>query len=318
MLTEIENSRHSSAGQDKKGCGDVPVCSGGDGCGIGQDFRELGPSRIADSYARLRLVRPEAERRMVESMRRYGQLTPVVVLADKADAYELVDGFKRLKAARDLGLGSVTARVIQASPRVAKASMIQLNRTGGFITDLEEAMVCRSLHREDGLNQVEIATLLGRDKSWVSRRISLIERLCDQVLYHIRLGLVPMTTGRELARLPRGNQPEVIEAILKHRLGSRESGKLISLFLERPRWEREGILRSPWEALEATRAYSGRGSKQLGSAASRIYDRLCVLNKTLDKGLLEDPVFTQQESRHLLSAVVQAQTLLTELRNRIE
>ena len=43
-------------------------------------------------------------------------------------------------------------------------------------------------------------------KAWVSRRISLIERLCEEVIEHIRLGLCSASIGRELARLPRGNQ----------------------------------------------------------------------------------------------------------------
>jgi len=67
-------------------------------------------------------------------------------------------------------------------------------------------MILQSLHRDDGLSQIEIATLLGRDKSWVSRRISLIERLADEVRRHLELGLISASVGRELARLPRGNQ----------------------------------------------------------------------------------------------------------------
>ena len=37
-----------------------------------------------------------------------------------------------------------------------------------------------ALVREDGLSQVEVAGLLGRHKSWVHRRLALLERLCDE------------------------------------------------------------------------------------------------------------------------------------------
>jgi ParB-like chromosome segregation protein Spo0J len=115
---------------------------------------------------------------------------------------------------------------------------------------MEEALVIQSLHREDGLTQMEIAVLVGRDKSWVSRRISLIERLSEEVQEDIRLGLISVITGRELTKLPRGNQKDAADAILKRRYTTREAGKLIGSLLSRPRWEYSAILASPWEVVE--------------------------------------------------------------------
>ena len=125
--------------------------------------------------------------------------------------YELVDGFKRLRACRHIGKETLKARILDATERVSKAAIIQLNR-GRSISELEEAMVLSSLYREDGLTQMEIAVFLGRHKSWVSRRISLIERLHEEVRQDIRLGLLPASMGRELAKLPRGNQKEAADA----------------------------------------------------------------------------------------------------------
>jgi hypothetical protein len=116
---------------------------------------------------------------------------------------------------------------------------------------MEEALVVQSLHREDGLTQMEIAILIGRDKSWVSRRISLIERLSEDVQEDIRLGLISVITGRELAKLPRGNQKEAAEAIFKRRYTTREATKLIGYLLSRPRWEYSAILTRPWEVVES-------------------------------------------------------------------
>src|SRR4030042_986974 len=115
---------------------------------------------------------------------------------------------------------------------------------------MEEALVVQSLYREDGLTQVEIATLLGRDKSWVSRRISLIERLSEEVQEDLRLGLISVITGRDLAKLPRGNQKEAVDALLKRRYTTREAAKLIGYLLSRPRWEYSAILSRPWEVVE--------------------------------------------------------------------
>lgn len=53
------------------------------------------------------------------------------------------------------------------------------------IADIESAMVMRSLHREDHLSQVQIAVLLNRHKSFVCRRLKLVEKLSDEVLEHL-------------------------------------------------------------------------------------------------------------------------------------
>ena len=61
----------------------------------------------------------------------------------------------------------------------------------------------------------------------MSRRISLIEGLSEEVQEDIRLGLISVITGRELTKLPRGNQKSAAEAIFKRRYTTREPAKLI-------------------------------------------------------------------------------------------
>lgn len=212
-------------------------------------IEEIGVSEIGERYGTLRIVSPRADAAMVKSIRKYGQMTPVVCVK-REDGYELIDGFKRLRACRRLDKAALRVKTIEVSARVCKAVMIQLNQSGRSINEMEEAMVLRSLHREDGLTQTEIAVLLGRDKSWVSRRISLIERLSEEVQEDLRLGLISVITGRELAKLPRGNQKEAADAILKRRYSTREAAKLIGYLLSRPRWESSAILASPWEIVE--------------------------------------------------------------------
>jgi ParB/RepB/Spo0J family partition protein len=212
-------------------------------------FEELPISDIGQRYGAFRIVTPRADAVMVKSIQKYGQISPVVCVKAKG-GYELIDGFKRLRACRRLSKETVRAKVIGVGGRVCKAAIIQLNQLGRSINEIEEALVLQSLHREDGLTQIEIAALLGKDKSWVSRRIALIERLGEDVQEDIRLGLISVITGRELAKLPRGNQKEAADAILKHRFSTREAAKLISHLLCRPRWEYSAILAGPWEIVE--------------------------------------------------------------------
>jgi len=129
---------------------------------------------IGEHYGRYRLHVPEAERAMARSLERYGQLSPVVVCR-RQDRYELIDGFKRLGAVRGLAqIPRLSARLMEADERTAKAAIYGLNRAGGRTRELEEAWIIQALVREDGLSQVEVAELLGRHKSWVCRRLALI------------------------------------------------------------------------------------------------------------------------------------------------
>ena len=212
-------------------------------------FEEIAVAEIGEKYGVYRIVNPRADVAMVKSMRKYGQITPVVCVKEP-DGLELIDGFKRLRACRSLNQTTLRVKTMEVSGRVCKAALIQLNQSGRTINEMEEALVLQSLHREDGLTQVEIAALLGRDKSWVSRRISLMERLSEEVQEDIRLGLISAITGRDLSKLPRGNQKEAADVILKRRYTTREATKLIGYLLSRPRWEYSSILASSWEVVQ--------------------------------------------------------------------
>ena len=212
-------------------------------------IEEISVSEVGEKYGALRIVSPRADTAMVKSLRKYGQISPVVCVKGEG-RYELIDGFKRLRACRRLDKTTLRATGMEVNARVCKAAMIQLNQSGRSINEMEEALVVQSLHREDGLTQTEIGVLLGRDKSWVSRRISLIERLSEEVQEDLRLGLISVITGRELSKLPRGNQKEAADAILKRRYSTREAAKLVGYLLSRPGWEYSAILASPWEVVE--------------------------------------------------------------------
>jgi len=63
-----------------------------------------------------------------------------------------------------------------------------------------------ALVRNDGLTQVEVAELLGRHKSWVCRRLALLEKLGPEGRADLQVGLLTATAARQLVRLPAGNQ----------------------------------------------------------------------------------------------------------------
>lgn len=277
------------------------------------DFLEIPLSEIGERYLRLRLIRPKAEAAMADSLKKYGQLVPVVVSRPEGERYELIDGFKRLRACRKLGLKNLRARIFDGTHRASKAAIIHLNWKARSLVDLEEAMIVHSLYREDKLTQVEIATLLGRHKSWVSRRISLIERLSDEVQGDIRLGLVSVSIGRELARLPRGNQAGALSCITKHSLTYRETVELISMLLESPRWDQEKILRLPLDILEKRQAPRPGECEASGPT---VHERLLTLLALLE-GIRSEVLIAEEDRQQILSVMDKVDETLNHLRGMV-
>ena len=254
-------------------------------CWADEKLLELECKEISEHYGRYRLHQPEAERAMARSLERYGQLSPVVVCR-RHERYELIDGFKRLGAARGQArLSHLWARLMEADERTAKAAIYGLNRTGGHTRELEEAWIVQALVREDGMSQVEVAELLGRHKSWVCRRLALIERLGPQARDELRVGLLSPTAARQIVRLPAGNQAEVLETIRREALSGAELAGVVDLWLGcAERRQQEYLLRHPREALsQATRTLPAVHDPRLSEDGNRVWKRVGLLLDVLGR-----------------------------------
>lgn len=242
----------------------------------------LDVDQIGDRLGRFRLHQPEAERAMRASLQRYGQVSPVVVFVH-AGQYELIDGYKRQSAFREMGESRVSARVLETDDKGAKAAMLGLNRATSRACELEEAWIVFALVREDKLTQVEVAVLLGRTASWVCRRLGLIEKLGDEAREDLRLGLLSATAARQVARLPRGNQRAVLDVVRREALSVRELGAVVDLLQTAPGQEQQRfILEAPREALEQARAAPVPGrDPRLSAAGALAWKRLATLLEML-------------------------------------
>ena len=250
-----------------------------------EQLLELKPEEIGEHYGRYRLHVPEAERIMAKSLERYGQLSPIVVCR-REDRYELVDGFKRLGAARRLAqFEHLSARLLEADERTVKAAIYGLNRASGRTRELEEAWIIHALVREDGMSQVEVAELLGRHKSWVCRRLALIERLGTKAREELRVGLLTPTAARQMVRLPQGNQEEVLDAVRRESLSGAELAGVVDLWLGcSHRSQQQYILAHPREALSQAQGAAPAGrDPRLSEAGNQVWKRVGLLLDVLGR-----------------------------------
>ena len=105
--------------------------------------------KISCNFRELRLIHPQSEQATVESIERSGLLYPIVVgkWEESNEKYELIDGFKRFRACKQLGYEKIDARVLYLSKRLIKVLIITLNRGHRAIDSLEEAQ-CHSVRKK--------------------------------------------------------------------------------------------------------------------------------------------------------------------------
>ena len=126
----------------------------------------------------------------------------------------LVDGYLRVEALRRCGKDIVLAEVWRCGEKEALLQVLIREQERRWEA-LEEASLIRELHDRHQLSQDNIARLLGKDKSWVCRRLSLLTALPEQALESVRNGhLSPWVAGRVLAPLARAN-PEHAKSLTR-------------------------------------------------------------------------------------------------------
>jgi hypothetical protein len=107
----------------------------------------------------------------------------------------------------------------------------------------------------------------------------LLEKLCAEVRQDLEVGLLNATAAREIARLPAGNQSEVLDVARREALSSEELGGVIGLLLEAVTAEQKMfVLAKPREALGQSQATEARGwDPRLRARGNRLSKQLAAL-----------------------------------------
>jgi len=211
---------------------------------------EVAPGELGAALCAVRLRHPQAEQEMQLSLAKVGQLTPVQAWrrhSETGPELELFDGLKRWQAARALSWSKLRVEVHELDSAGAKVRLMLCN-AGQGLSPLEEAWVVRSLYREDKLDQPHIAQLLGHDKSWVCRKLTLAEELSDELTASVRLGLVSATAAVELTRLQRCNQDAAAQVVARRGLTTRQTSRLVDALLAAPEEQRPRVLEQAVQA----------------------------------------------------------------------
>ena len=206
-------------------------------------------------YETLRRRSAAREAQLLASIAHLGQQVPiVVVVASEGNGLVVVDGYKRVRALKALKGDTVQATRWELSEPEALL-LERLMRNAETDSALEQAWLLRELHGRFALSHDELARRFDKSKSWVSRRLALLEELPEEIQARVREGvLVAHAAMKFLVPMARANRADALRlttALCRQRSSSRQVGAIYGAWLTGNEKTRELLLNEPWLFLRA-------------------------------------------------------------------
>lgn len=169
---------------------------------------------------------------LCDSIREFGIIQPLIVKKDR-DAYILIAGERRLRAAASLGMTTVPAVIREASDKESALIALIENVQRENLSYIEEAQAYRRLITEHGLTQTEVAKKVGKRQSTISNKLRLLS-LPSEIVQMLLENNLSERHARALLRIDDDAvRKQLLDKIVKYNLNVTQSEKLVSDFLEK-------------------------------------------------------------------------------------
>ena len=201
---------------------------------------------------------------LTDSIREKGVIQPILVrtVPGVADAYEIIAGERRWRAAQRAGLHDVPIVTIEADDRQALEIAIIENVQRSNLGALEEARGYERLASEFGYSQVDLAKVIGKSRPHVVNTLRLL-KLPETTRERLSAGLI--TAGHARALLASRDPDGLASKIIAKGYSVREVERLVQIeHHEDPSTTRPSDARKPKDA--DTRALERRLADRIGLA----------------------------------------------------
>ncbi len=184
---------------------------------------ELDIHRLELRFEQIRVTRPGELSRLLQSIATDGLRLPIHV-ADTGDALILIDGYLRLGAYLLLKRDKIPAF---CRPQPLNEALCEwfANQRSRTLEPIEEAWLIRHLIDED-LSRQAIAQQIGKGKSWISRRLALLDGLSDRAQQALRNGEITSWAASRvfvpLAHANRADAEQLLEVVTTDHFSTRE------------------------------------------------------------------------------------------------
>ena len=193
--------------------------------------------RLRDDAREARLLASVAERGIEEPLEG----------VDTSEARFLLNGFKRQRSAKKLGIGCVPY-VSLGQEEVSGIVNLMRASTDSTLGILEQARFLNDLLTIHGMSVTEVAQTLSRSKGWISMRRRLLEEMSPVIAEIIFRGAFPvysyMYTLRPFMRMNSVTKDQIeqfVKAVAGKRLSVRDIELLTNAYFSGPASMREAI-----------------------------------------------------------------------------
>lgn len=295
---------------------------------MSDQFISIEYHQIDMRYRHTRMFNDAAIERIGRSIAKHGQLRPVCVIPDvAADRYILIDGYLRLEACKRRGLDTVLA-VCQSDEKQALLSVL-IGDQQRQLQAIEQACLLDELARRFDQSLSSLAQLVGRDKSWVHRRLALVRSLPQSLLDALSAGTVSTWAAtRILAPLARANishAASLIEYLTHHHVSTRQLNRFFDHYKCASKSVRQNIIDQPelfFKALTLLCPLNRDQEQQTRSLIKgpegRFIDDLNAVVTSLKRLTSHVPEFLSDDNKNRINTqITSVQQLINQLHERI-
>lgn len=209
-------------------------------------IREVELSALDLRYESYRMKNPGLEARLLASIAQRGIEEPLEGV-DPGERSLLLNGFKRYRCARKLGIGKAPYASLGEDEALGIMNLLRVSNSRS-LGILEQARFIDELRKLHKMTVAEIAAELSRSKAWVSMRLGLIGEMSEKVRHEIFSGRFPMYpymyTVRQFMRMngiKKQETEDFVVALSGRKLSVREIEQLAHGYFRGPDSFREAI-----------------------------------------------------------------------------
>ncbi len=153
------------------------------------DINTVECSQLDLRYETCRMKQPKAEERLLLSILKKGIREPLRGVCIEG-VHCLLDGFKRLRCARRLAIGTVPYQSLGHNEALGIIELMRESFTQG-LNVIEQIKLIDTLKSDHGWSIRDIADDLGKSPAWVSIRVAMNRDLPPKAAHHILAGHFP-------------------------------------------------------------------------------------------------------------------------------
>lgn len=169
---------------------------------------------------------------LANSLKENGMIQPIIVTKRIDSEYELIAGERRLEAAKLAGFTEIPVIIRSVSPQEQLQYALIENIQRENLNPIEEAKAYNQLAEEFNLTHVEIAKLMGKERTTITNSIRLL-KLPEEVQDYLSEGRLTAGHARALLQLEGDEQTLFAERVIGRSLSVRETERKVKQHLDK-------------------------------------------------------------------------------------